>query len=177
MCKSVFSFSRPQVRSCFIVPMKNKAMEEHKYTLCFFVLGLYFVLFLLNLYFGWRSNFDFDLFELLFLTRFYWTRETQRCELRYSFIWRRLMFFFIIGHIYHRWYVYERASAASEWSLFNITENLSMSGPARPGPAWNAFERLISQQLRDRFTCVNFCRVGSSLLPTTGQLSMHVGDP
>ena len=173
MCKSVFSFSRPQVRSCFIVPMKNKAMEENKYTLCFFCTWFILCFFLLNIYFGWRSIFNFDLFESLFLTRFYWTRETQRCELRYSVIWRRLMFFFI-GHIYHRWYVYERASAASEWSVFNI---MKKSQHERPGPAWNAFERLISQPLRDRFTCGNFCRVGSSLLPTTGQLSMHVGDP
>ena len=41
----------------------------------------------------------------------------------------------------------------------------------------HAFERLISQQPLDRFTCDNFCSVASSLLPTGGQQSMHVDDP
>ena len=33
----------------------------------------------------------------------------------------------------------------------------------------HAFQRLISQQPLDRFTCGNFCSVASSLLPTCGQ--------
>ena len=40
-----------------------------------------------------------------------------------------------------------------------------------------ASARIISQEPLDRLTCGNFCRVASSLLPTIGQLSMHVGDP
>ena len=65
---------------------------------------------------------------------------------------------------------YERTSEV----FFNITEK---SQYERPGPTWNAFERLISQQPLNRFTCGTFCRIASSLLPTIGQLSMHVGDP
>ena len=46
----------------------------------------------------------------------------------------------------------------------------------RPAGCGHAFARTISQQPLDRFTCGNFCRVASSLLPTNGELSMHVGD-
>ena len=39
----------------------------------------------------------------------------------------------------------------------------------RPAGRGHAFEKLISQQPLDRFTCGNFCTVTSSLLPTCGQ--------
>ena len=66
---------------------------------------------------------------------------------------------------------YERASAASERSLFNITEN---SQYERPGPAWNAFQRLISQQPLGRLICGLLCWVAPSLLPHNSLLLMHL---
>ena len=39
----------------------------------------------------------------------------------------------------------------------------------RPAGLGHALARLIPQQPLDRLTCGNFCRVASSLLPTTGQ--------
>ena len=41
----------------------------------------------------------------------------------------------------------------------------------------HAFARLIAQQPLDRFTCGNFGRVASSILPSIEQFSMHVSDP
>ena len=64
---------------------------------------------------------------------------------------------------------YERVRAASEAKYFLYNgKNISMSVPARPDPAWNAFERLTSQQPLDRFARGLFHRITSSLPPTIG---------
>ena len=68
---------------------------------------------------------------------------------------------------------------ASEASVVfrRLTEISEYERPAgRPADRGHAFVRLIAQQPLDRCTCDNFCGVASSLLPTTEQKSMHVGD-
>ena len=80
----------------------------------------------------------------------------------------------------HRQYNYERARAASERSLFNITgKNFTMSGPARPGPTRpETFFRGLyhSNHLIDSLA-VFF--IWSNFIPSTNYwtIPIYVGNP
>ena len=74
-----------------------------------------------------------------------------------------------------------RASERSERAKsFQYNGKISVwaarAGPARPDLAWNAFQRLISQQPLGRLTCGLLCWVAPSLLPHNSLFLMHLGD-
>ena len=74
--------------------------------------------------------------------------------------------------------VFDYGASEASGVLRRITEISEYERPAgRPAGRGHAFARLISQQPLDRFTCGNFCRVASFLLPSIGLFPMHVGDP
>ena len=84
-------------------------------------------------------------------------------------------FFYIVLWFYYILLYYIFLLRASE-VFSTLRNNISMSGPARPGKAWNAFERLISQQPLRRLTCGLLCWVAPSLLPHNWLLLMYLGD-